>query len=145
MKKFAAKILLLFISISLSCTGADDLPQEYAGPCDKAAVINKRLYEEASSNNYQIINAGITGACLEVEIYSGGCDGSTWKVDLYDMNAIAESHPMQRYLKISLKSSELCNAMVTKKISFDLSSLQVDDDRVILNLKGWEEGLLYAY
>lgn len=145
MKTFAARVLLLFIPITLSCTGADDLPQEYSGPCDEAAVISKELYEETSSENYRITAASITGDCLEVELYASGCDGGTWKVNLYDFNAIAESYPVQRYLKVSLESGEICNAMVTKKITFDLSPLRTDDEQIIFNLEGWEEGLLYRY
>lgn len=128
---------------SVSCETEDD--ETYSGVCDKAVIVDKDLYNEVNTENYNIRSAVINGDCLEIEFFGSGCDGSTWEMELVDSGAIEETGIIQRNLRMSLKDEEDCEAAILKKIAFDLTPLKTNDDQVILNLENWEESLLYEY
>ena len=113
--------------------------------CDKQVIVDSYLYQEAPDDYLMITKAGIVEDCLVIEFSSSGCDGSTWKVNLIDAEAIAESFPPQRTIRLSLHNEELCDAVFKKEISFDITPLRVGGDQVILNLQGWDEQLIYKY
>ena len=62
-----------------------------------------------------------------------------------DSEAILESNPPQRNLRLSLKNDELCQAFITKEITFDIDILQVDGNNVLLNLINSGDQILYEY
>ena len=112
--------------------------------CDAEVIISKQEYINAPSDYLTINSASIPEDCLTISFSSSGCDGSSWVVKLIDSGAVAESSPCQRSLRLSLKNSELCDAVISKKISFDISKLQISgDNSVILHLNG--ESILYEY
>ncbi len=140
------KRLLLFCLITtlLSCSDSDDDP--YADSlCDEVTVIDNHRYKNSESQGFLIRSVQLTGDCLEVEIESGGCDGSAWEVELIDADRVAESNPGQRDLKILLKNLEECSAIVVKTFSFDLRPLQLQNNTVLLNLQQWEGQIRYQY
>ncbi|WP_274473838.1 hypothetical protein [Mangrovimonas aestuarii] len=143
--------LLFLVCTLLSCQNDDDnhnnvLTCTDAGDCDKCVVIDGTLYDEIATDNYFIANVIINGDCLEIELTSSGCDGSTWVVDLVDSGALLESAPPQRLLKLNLKNLELCDAVITQSHSFNASELQESNfDTVILNIQDWGESIDYNY
>lgn len=137
---FSAFFLLLF-SACTSDETAEPLPN-----CEQKVVLDQELFQTAPSDRVAIISAIIGEECLEIEFSASGCDGGTWTVSLIDSEAIAESIPMQRSLRLSLENLELCQAVITQEISFDISSLQVEGhDELILNLKDWADPIRYEY
>jgi hypothetical protein len=138
------RILYLLISIVcfqlVSCTDDEILPTS-----DLKVVIDSDAYNSAISDNYFIRSIDIDGDFLTIKFSSSGCSGESWKVKLIDSGAVAESLPPQRYLVLSLENNELCQAVITKELTFDISALRVDGKSVWLNFKNFEESILYEY
>lgn len=107
-------------------------------------VISAEMYDQTMTDGYSIIEADIVGDILNITLEASGCDGRTWGIRLIDSGAIAESYPVQRYAKILLENEELCEAIVTMKVTFDISSLRVED-QLYLNLVGWKDKLHYDF
>lgn len=97
------------------------------------------------TEDYTIRSIQVVDDCLEVQIQSSGCSGDTWKVELIDSGNVAESNPEQRYLKISFTNTELCDAVISKSFSFDLSPLRISSPSILLNLTLWDEQIPYTY
>lgn len=127
---------ILFV---IGCCKDDD----HTSDCDYAVKIQEDGMAVPDTNYFSIQTVNLSGDCLEVTYSSSGCDGSSWKVDLYDSGVIKESNPVQRYLIFSLVNEELCDAYITKTTSFDVSELKEDYDSVILNLGQYPEPILY--
>ena len=113
--------------------------------CPEKVIISDNGFRNGPSDELNIISVAIIGDCLNIEFAASGCDGSTWKVVLYDANAIKESYPVQRDLRLSLKNQEECDAVITQNISFDLRPLQLEYDKILLNLSNSGDQLLYEY
>jgi len=138
-------ILLLSLTTIIGLTSCEKNDDNNSITCGKQIILDEDLYDSVNTQYYTILDAVITDDCLEVEIYSGGCDGSTWEVSLVDSEAIAESYPIQRFIKLSLKNEEICLAMVAKRYSFDLKPIRTTDNQISLNLENWSNPLLYSY
>lgn len=112
--------------------------------CDKNVIISSTEYQNAPNDPLSITEMTITGDCLNIKFAASGCDGSTWTVKLIDSGNVAESNPCQRTLRLSLDNKEICTAVPSKEISFDISDLQiVGNDKMILHVSG--EEILYEY
>lgn len=114
--------------------------------CDKAAIIDKGIYAGLAATNYAITNAAINGDCLAITVSSSGCDGRSWVLDLIDSEAVYESNPPQRMLKLRLVNNEVCAAVFSRTVSFDIRSLRVSmSNSVLLTLAGYNQSLVYNY
>ncbi len=112
--------------------------------CDQSVLIDEDAYENAPDDAFTLNAMSISGDCLSLNFTASGCDGSNWIVKLIDSDAIAESYPCQRYLRLSLENNEVCDALPTVELSFDISSLQIEgDEQVILHVSG--QDILYTY
>lgn len=109
--------------------------------CDASAEINPTLYNSISTDHVVINSLKIENNCLTINYSASGCDGNSWEIQLIDAGVILESYPPQRNLKISLKNEELCDAIITKETSFDISNLIVDSGKTYLNISG--QSILY--
>lgn len=149
------KLLFLLLLVASSSCSKDDSPgfrdlghlKTCTGDigCDDCVIVDKNLYNKTQTNNYDINEVKINGDCLEIRYSASGCSGSTWEVELIDLGAIAESNPVQRYVRLSLIDREDCEAYITKRASFNIVPLKVDDDELYLNIEGWEDLVLYSY
>ncbi|WP_438711965.1 hypothetical protein ACSTS3_05675 [Aquimarina muelleri] len=137
------KKIIGFIVIfgSLACNSDDS---NNTNSCDQLVIISSEQYDE-SNGNLSINNLKIEEDCLRINFSSSGCSGDTWKVKLIDSEEILESDPPQRNLKVSLKNEELCQAVITKEITFDISELRVEGTKILLNIKNSDDKLLYEY
>jgi len=115
---------------------------EYNQGCDDSVMIWPDGYASALSDGLSIIDISIEGACLKVEYASGGCDGSMWHLQLIDSGDIAESNPVQRYLRFNFVNTEECDAYITKETSFNIKALKEGYSTVILHVDGWDEALV---
>lgn len=133
-------ILSLVFFLVLSCAKDDNFPL-----ADSTVLIDAKAYNSALSDNYFIQSIEIDGDFLTIKFSASGCDGKSWKVKLIDSGAVAKSIPPQRYLALSLENKELCDALITRELTFNISALRVGAESVWLNFKNFEEGILYEY
>jgi len=139
------KILILtLIGITiLSCSKNDD--NGNSSNCDFETLISAEQYANTPSDQLTVNRLEIDDNCLKINFSSGGCGGDTWELKLIDSGDILESLPPQRNLRLSLKNEELCEAYITKELTFDISNLQVNGDQVQLNITNSDEIILYEY
>ncbi|SEC71195.1 hypothetical protein SAMN05192540_3877 [Maribacter dokdonensis] len=143
-----------FVLLSITClcfSCSDDNEEQVSTLCDNFVIIDSDVFQNRSDddgtgrNSFEIINTEIENDCLSITIQSGGCNGDTWQVDLIDADRIAETAIPQRDLKVFLDNTELCNAITISTVSFELTPLRTDDDRITLNLEKWDTQLEYIY
>lgn len=135
--------LLVLISILLlSCSDGDD-PDPNG--CNLGTVISQERYRNAPSDELTINSLEIEGDCLKINFSASGCSGESWKIKLIDSGSILESDPPQRNLRLSLENKELCDAFITRELSFNIIKLRVEGGRVELNLTNSGDQILYAY
>lgn len=134
-------ILLLVIS---ACCSDDDSPAPSTN-CDQVTMISSELFMTAPADPLFIHSMEIDDNCLQISFSASGCDGNSWETMLVDSEVIMESNPPQRNLRLSLKNLELCDAVISKTISFDISNLQVDGDQVLLTIANSGDEILYSY
>jgi hypothetical protein len=135
--------LLALISILLlSCSDGDD--PDPSG-CDLGTVISQERYRNAPSDELTINSLEIEGDCLKISFSASGCDGESWKIVLVDSGSVLESDPPQRNLRLSLENKELCDAFITRELSFNIEKLRVEGGRVELNLINSGDQILYEY
>lgn len=140
---------ILLLSFLLLTTGAchkcnDCKPRT---ECDQITIVDAGLYETAPDDAFFFEEIVLRENCLEITFTSSGCDGSRWVTNLIDSEAILESFPVQRVLRLSLQNDEECDAVITRTLSFDLTPIQLAAyDRIMLNIDGYEgERILYTY
>ncbi|MGV8814928.1 MAG: hypothetical protein ACOH2D_12555 [Gelidibacter sp.] len=137
-------LILILIGIAFfGCSSDDDNGNQ--NNCDFGTIISAEQYSNAPADQLEINNLTINDNCLKINFSSGGCDGNTWELKLIDSGDIMESNPPQRNLRLSLKNEELCEAYITKELTFDISNLKVDGNKVQLNIINSDENILYEY
>ncbi len=140
------KNILILTLIGITILGCSkDNNNEISNNCEFETLISVEQYANAPSDQLNVNSIEINGDCLKINFSSGGCSGNTWELKLIDSEAILESNPAQRNLRLSLKNEELCQAYITKEMTFDISNLQVDGNKVQLNLTNSDENILYEY
>ncbi|WP_010181086.1 hypothetical protein [Aquimarina agarilytica] len=136
-------LMLILMGIAIfSCSNDDDKNQNN---CDFNTLISSEQFKNSPSDELEIHNLEINNDCLKINFSSGGCSGDTWVVKLIDKGITTKSIPPQRSLKLSLKNDELCEALITKKLTFDISNLQVKGNQVKLNIANSNKIILYEY
>lgn len=136
-------MLLLVFSINTSCNSDGNDP--ISEVCDFLGVVDDNQFNTVNSESYVIQNVEVTGDCLQVELSSGGCDGSSWEVRLFGSTGVDDSLPQQRGIGIRLNNNELCEAFITKTYSFELTPFRDSGDSMILVLQDWDGQILYEY
>ena len=140
-------MLLLLCTSLMNFQCDDDVPVVYEPNCsDNNLISDNTLFNNAESNFYSLIDAVIDGDCLTISFSSSGCSGETWNLKLIDSEAVIESFPPQRSLKVVLENDEACLAVFTQQRAFDITSLRIEGaNEVILNIEGLEQSLRYSY
>jgi len=138
---------LMFLSLLLAVCSACEDPTvvDPTSDCDALAIISSTDYLDAPIDQVTINSAVINGNCLQFNFSASGCSGDDWELTLIDSDAIMESSPPQRNVRLSLTNPELCEAYITKEMSFDISNLQVDGNAVYLNITNNDVQVLYEY
>lgn len=138
--KYCAILFINFLLLVACKEGENEQPN-----CQFGVIINSELFQNAPTDHMELIEAKIEGHCFHITLASGGCDGNSWEVKLISDGNILESAPPQRNILLSLKNEELCDAWITHSYTFDISSLQVDGNEVLLNLTNSGQQLSYKY
>ncbi|MFT6814917.1 MAG: hypothetical protein ACJAZ3_000813 [Sphingobacteriales bacterium] len=113
--------------------------------CGAETIVDADDYISAATDQVVINNLSIDGDCLKIYYGASGCNGDSWIVKLIDSEEIIDSDTLQRNLKFSLLNNEICQAYFTKEITFDISNLQVDGGKVMLNIFDRGDEILYEY
>ena len=133
-------ICTLVILSAYSCSKTT-LPAENQ---DGSLIVSQSVFSNEAPDNYSIKNAYISGDSLIIEITSGGCSGKSWVLKVVDSGVVAESYPVQRFIKIFLENKETCKALITRRFAIDIKPLKVPgEERVIINLERWRGVLFY--
>lgn len=141
----ALKLIFGTIIIGLSFTSCNKETDNRSTVCDQSVIISKDKYNSAPGDHLTIINAKLNDDCLKINFASSGCSGSSWEVKLIDSGVILYSNPPQRNLRLSLKNQELCAAVIGKEITFNVKDLQINGNKVILNITNSGDQILYEY
>jgi len=113
--------------------------------CDQDVIISQTEYENAPNSPVFIDDMKIVDHCLKIKFSSSGCDGKSWVVKLIDSGEVIPTFapPPMRMLRLSLDNKEMCDALITKEISFNIEDLQITGKSVMLNING--KHILYEY
>jgi hypothetical protein len=139
--KNGISLVFVFLLVISACSSDDNTTSN----CDQITIIDSNQYKNSPNDHLTINSLEINDNCLKINFSSGGCSGDTWALNLIDSESILESNPPQRNLRLSLKNEELCEAYITKEITFDINKLQVDGNKVLLNLTNSGDQILYEY
>ena len=144
MKRIAI-LLSLVVFFSISCEKNTNQSN-----FDQDVIISQTEYKNAPNDpQMRILDMQIEGDCLKIKFQSGGCSGNTWIVKLVGLGNYDKSYPPQTTLRLSLDNKEMCEALITKEVSFNLEPLKEcfrhhGTNKLYLNVldKG---GILYKY
>jgi len=136
--------LALVQFLFLSCLDGDGDRPDPNG-CDQGTVISEQGYRNAPSDELTINSLEIEGDCLKINFSASGCSGESWKIILIDSGSIKESDPPQRDLRLILENNEMCEAFITRELTFNISELRVEGGRLWLNLSNSGDRILYEY
>ena len=143
--KVSKFLLLLVATIGMTSCWNDNDNDEAQTQCDQLVLISSETFISASADPLFVHSVEIDDDCLLISFSASGCDGNTWEVELIDSDVIMESQPHQRNLRLSLLNLELCDAVISKTISFDVSELQVNGNQLQLHLVNSGYEILYTY
>lgn len=119
---------------------ADDV----AGKCDAILVEDSSLYKK-KSHPIQIEKVAQEGDCLQLTFNFSGCSKEV-DMKLVDAGIVAESNPVQRWIKLVVEDAGDCRAAFSETKNFDLSPLKTrEDDAIIFHLEGWDERFRYDF
>jgi hypothetical protein len=136
MKKIIPFLIGCLFAIFAGCSTSDGSSNESCGP--SALIVTDLPFGNINTNNYQITAVALNEDCLSITISSSGCDGSQWQTNLFSDD--------ERNLKLELTNPEVCLAIVSKTVIFDLRLLRVSgQNQVTLNIAGWPTPVVYNY
>ena len=135
--------LVLMLSgcfVCLSCTSNDDINLK----CEPV-TINEASFTNAHADDFDFVDIGVNGDCMEITIrYGGGC--GTIQPKLIDAGIVMYSNPPQRNIKLAFQDNDPCEAVMSKILYYDIRPIRVDGTSTIhLNVVGWPEPVLYEY
>jgi protein involved in sex pheromone biosynthesis len=144
MKKTIIYIAIAFGFLLSNCEKANDDTLDDTLD-NNTIIIDNSLYANAPDDEFDFADVQIINDSIHLTIrYGGGCGEVEFK--LIDSEAIMESYPVQRNIRLSLKDEDTCEALITEELSFDLTPIKVTGSTIIsINLTGWEDALIYEY
>ena len=115
-----------------------------ASNCDKDVIVSATEFENASNVNIAIEDMKIEGNCLKIKFAASGCDGRSWNEKLIAVRSDVAVYPHEWMLKLSFENIELCHAVITKEVSFNIEELQLPGNKVRLNIYEYDSSVLYG-
>ena len=144
-------VLIFSWCIIFSCSEAEDAPQFQSGQtqtdCDAfIEIISQNEFNALEEPEFSIEDVSISQDCLSVTISDSGCSPENWDINLLTTDAVMESDPLQKNLKVEVLNNEACLAIFQKTKVFDLTPIQHNgDSEIILNIEGWPNPVNYEY
>lgn len=137
-------LILTLIGLTiLSCSKDGD--NKSPVNCALETLISTEQYATAPNHQLSINSLTIDDNCLKINFSPSGCSGDTWELKLIDSEVVLKSSPPQRNLRLSVKNEELCEAYITKELTFNILNLRLDGHKVQLNLTNSDKNILYEY
>lgn len=139
MKYFLALILVL--GLAVSCDSVNSKQSE----CGAEILVDNNLFTNAPNDSFNFVDIEIIQNCLKITIeYGGGCGDIELK--LISSELVMRSNPPQINIRLSLKDEDSCEANIRKEILFNLTPIhELVNNQVILNIKNWDEAILYSF
>ena len=98
------------------------------------AFNDKAIFQNATSDEYKLLEVELKESCLEVSIlYSGGCGEVSFQ--LVGSGSYAYTNPPSLDIRLLFDDEDFCKAELREKFYFDLSDLHLDKS-LIINLEG---------
>jgi hypothetical protein len=122
-------------------------PGQSQTDCDAfIQIISQSEFDALTDAEFSVIDVSINQDCLSLTIGDSGCDPENWNTNLLTTDAVLESNPVQKNLKIEVVNNELCGAVFEKIKTIDLTPIQNDGDgEIILNIEGWPSSVSYEF
>ena len=136
--------MILILTIFCFITGCSEEDTAQKKKCN-AVIIDSNQFDNSQSDTFDLVSLNFENECLKIKIrYGGGCEEVSAK--LIDNRDIFESNPVQRNLRIVFTDNDECEALIEKNFYFNLSNIQVNNERkVLLNFQGSDLTYLYEY
>lgn len=131
---------ITFIALLIACKDDEALPTS-----ENKILIGNTIFKNYPNDPLIISAATINGDSLQITFGASCCDGKNWTVQLVGSGDVLYSSPPQRSIRLSLKNYEICAAVCSKTLKFDLIPTRVNGNQIILNLDGWDQPLIYKY
>jgi len=134
-----------------SCSEAEDAPQFQSGQSQTDCgafiqILSQNEFNALEDAEFSIEDVSINQDCLSVTIGDSGCNPENWGINLLTTDAVMESKPPQKNLKIEVVNNEACLAVFEKTKTLDLTPIQVEgEDDIILNIEEWNIAVNYTY
>jgi len=138
---------LYYISIGLilllySCSNDTDNDHSI---CEDQIIVSSDDFNNALSDQIANSTLEIKDNCLRIALSASGCDGNTWIVQLIASEEILYSEPPQQNIKLSFQNNEFCTTVISKEFTFDITSLQLSGNQIVLNIVNTGDQILYEY
>jgi hypothetical protein len=141
------KTLALIFSTILICfslASCDDTSSSMS--CDKEVIVSSDEYNTSPDDQVTINTVELNGDCLAINFSSSGSSGNSWELELIAPETFLLSSPPQKNLRLSLKNEELCQAYITKELTFDISEAQGSGSDILwLNIMNYDDQIPYEY
>jgi len=131
---------ITFIAFLIACKDDETLPTS-----ENKILIGNTIFKNYPNDPLIISAATINGDSLQITFGASCCDGNNWTVQLVGSGDVLYSSPPQRSIRLSLKNYEICAAVCSKTLKFDLIPTKVNGNQIILKLDGWDQPLIYKY
>jgi hypothetical protein len=131
---------IAFIALLIACKKDETLPAS-----ENKILIGNTIFKTLPDDPLIISAASISGDSLQITFSASCCDAKSWTVQLVGSGDVMLSYPPQLSIRLSLNNSELCKALCSKTLKFDITPARVTGNQIILNLAGWDQSLLYTY
>ena len=139
-------LLVWPVILLLACEKQDDnIELALRSSCDQEAIVDQDLFDSATSSHVTIEETEIDGNCLRIKFSASGCNGGTWKLRLVAAEQVKYSLPPQRDVRLKLENNELCQAHLTRELTFDISDLRSNGEFTLLNVINSEQQLRYNH
>jgi hypothetical protein len=131
---------IALVTLLIACNKDEALPAS-----GNKILIGDTVFKTYPNDPLNISAAAIDGDSLQITFGARCCDGQSWKVQLVGSGVVMLSYPPQLAIRLSLKDDEVCKALCSKTMKFDLTPARVSGNQIVLNLAGWNQSLLYKY
>ncbi len=139
-------IIILFVAFA--CSEVSNAPQlQSQNNCDAfIQITTENEFNAIADAEFNIEAVSINQNCLSITVTDSGCNPVNWDINLFTTDAVLESNPLQKELKVELINNEVCLAVFSKTKTFDLTPIQMgSESEIILNIEGWNTQVSYTY
>jgi len=130
-------IMASVLMFSISCANSKRADKKAMKEILPVVLTNDFSSYARNSSDTQIINTFLSDSILTLNIsYSGGCE--THSFELIGSKMIQKSLPPVRgIMLIHHANNDDCRELIKQELRFNVSKFKFEEDRIMLNLKGW--------